>query len=57
MSKMSANNVSQADLAAEYEKAKAIMKSGFRTGHYSKPQAGFVLGTLDKLWRAINGQP
>ena len=54
---MTANYEKTDILAADYEKAVAILKSGFQRGRFSRPQVGFVKGTLDRLYRAINGRP
>jgi len=44
-------------LAADYEKAIGILKSGFQRGRFSRPQVGSIKGTLDRLYRAVNGRP
>lgn len=44
-------------LDADYEKASAIIKSGFHRGKCSRPQLGFVKGTLDRLYKATKAKP
>ena len=54
---MAVTEVPLATLDADYEKAIAIVKSGFNRGRYSRPQMGFVIGTLDRLHKAIQEKP
>ncbi len=49
--------VSPDTLDSDYRKAVAIVLSGFNRGRYSRPQMGFVKGTLDRLHKAIQAQP